>query len=127
MEHPSGPWVEIFKSPHGTTHSGANGPIATLRIQFSIFGVPEKISGDGGPKLTASATVDFLKRWRITHRKSSAYFPQSNGRAEVTVKKAKRILRENVGSNRLLDNDSFLGAILQVRNTPDPDCNILPA
>ena len=120
-------WVEIFKSPHGTTHSGANGLIAALRILFSTFGVPEEISSDGGPEFTASTTADFLKRWGVTHRRSSAYFPQSNGRAEVAVKKAKRILMENVGSNGSLDNDSFLRAILQVRNTPDPDCNISPA
>ena len=120
-------WVEIFKSPHGTTHSGANGLIAALRILFSTFGVPEEISSDGGPEFTASTTADFLKRWGVAHRRSSAYFPQSNGRAEVAVKKAKRILMENVGSNGSLDNDSFLRAILQVRNTPDPDCNISPA
>ena len=120
-------WVEIFKSPHGTTYSGANGLIAALRILFSTFGIPEEISSDGGPEFTASTTADFLKRWGVAHRKSSAYFPQSNGRAEVAVKKVKRILMENVGSNGSLDNDSFLRAILQVCNTPDPDCNISPA
>ena len=49
---------------------------------------------------------------------SSSYFTQSNGRAEVAVKKAKRML---------MDNDGLLRALLQARNTPDPDCNISPA
>ena len=36
---------------------------------------------------------------------------------------------DNIGPNGSLNNnnDSFLRAILQVRNTPDPDCNISPA
>ena len=61
------------------------------------------------------------------HRKSSAYFPQSNGRVEVAVKTAKRLLISNTGPTGSLDHDNFLGAMLQLRNTPDPDCNISPA
>ena len=34
---------------------------------------------------------------------------------------------DNIGPNGSLNNDNFLGAILQVRNAPDPDCNISPA
>ena len=58
---------------------------------------------------------------------SSAYFPQSNGPAEVAVKKAKRMLMGNVGTTGSLNNDGLLRALLQARNTPDPDCNISPA
>ena len=35
-------WVEIFKSPHCTRHSGANGLIAALSILFSTFAVHER-------------------------------------------------------------------------------------
>ena len=63
----------------------------------------------------------------MKHRGSSNYNPQSNGRAEVAVKKAKRLLTSNTGPNGSLDNDKFLRAMLQLRNTPDPDCNISPA
>jgi len=58
---------------------------------------------------------------------SSAYFPQSNGRAEVAVKTAKRLLHNNIGPSGSLDNDKFMRAILQLRNTPDPDCKVSPA
>ena len=33
----------------------------------------------------------------------------------------------NVSPNGDLDNDSFLCALLQLRNTPDPQCNLSPA
>lgn len=120
-------WVEIFASPPSTAHSGASGLIASLRFLFATFGVPEELSSDGGPEFTASATATFLTRWGVRHRMSSAYFPQSNGRAEVAVKKAKRILMANVGPTGTLDNDGLLRAMLQVRNTPDHDCNVSPA
>ena len=48
-------------------------------------------------------------------------------RAEVAVKAAKRLLMSNIIPNGDLNNDSFLRALLQLRNTPDPDCNLSPA
>ena len=34
---------------------------------------------------------------------------------------------DNIEANGSLNNDKLLRALLQVRNTPDPDCNISPA
>ena len=107
--------------------SGAAGLIAHLRNFFHMFGVPEELSSDGGPQFTALVTQEFLSKWGVRHRVSSAYFPQSNGRAEVAVKTAKRLLLDNIGHSGSLDNDRFLRAILQLRNTPDPDCKLSPA
>ena len=120
-------WVEVFRAPHHTALAGAQGLIGALRCLFATFGVPEEISSDGGKEFIASETNSFLRKWNVRHRLSSAYFPQSNGRAEVAVKKCKRLLMDNIGPNGSLNNDNFLRAILQVRNTPDPDCNISPA
>ena len=120
-------WVDIYRAPHGTNQAGAVGLIGSLRTMFRSTGIPEELSSDGGPEFTASKTEEFLKRWGIHHRISSAHFPQSNGRAEVAVKKCKRILMENIGPSGSLDNDGLLCALLQVRNTPDPDCGISPA
>ena len=80
-------WVEIFKAPHGTAQAGAQGLIAAPRALFATLGVSEEISSDGGLEFSSAATADFLTRWEVRHRMSSAYFPQSNGRAEVTVKR----------------------------------------
>ena len=120
-------WVEVFKAPYSTALSGAKGLISAFRTLFATFGVPEELSSDGGPEFGATATAMFLKNWGVRHRISSAYFPQSNGRAEVAVKKCKRLLMDNIKPNGSLDNDAFLRALLQIRNTPDPDCNISPA
>ena len=72
-------------------------------------------------------TQNFFSKWGIHHRKSAAYHPQSNGRAEVAVKSAKRLLRSNISPAGSLDSDKFLRALLQLRNTPDPDCSLSPA
>jgi len=57
---------------------------------------------------------------------SSAYFPQSNGRAEVTVKTAKRLLQSNASPTGCFDQDRFVRAVLPLRNTPDTDCSLSP-
>ena len=80
----------MYQSTAGSSQAGAAGLIRHLRSFFASFGVPEELSSDGGPEFTAGATESFLQLWGIKHRISSAYFPQSNGRAEVAVKTAKR-------------------------------------
>ena len=120
-------WVEVFSSIAGTTLAGAAGLIRHLRSFFATFGVPEELASDGGPEFRAGNTEAFLKLWGVRHRVSSAYFPQSNGRAEVAVKTAKRLLRSNTGPTGSLDHDQFVRAMLQLRNTPDPDCKLSPA
>ena len=120
-------WVEVFSSPSSTNLAGANGLLRHLRALFATFGVPAEISTDGGPEFTAGCTETFLRQWGIRHRLSSAHFPQSNGRAEVAVKTAKRLLMSNTGPSGSLNHDGFLRAMLQLRNTPDPDCSLSPA
>jgi len=63
----------------------------------------------------------------VDHRLSSAYHPQSNGRAELAVKITKRLLENNTGPNGELNTDKFVCALLQQRNTPDRDCGLSPA
>ena len=98
-----------------------------LRRIFVTFGVPEELSSDGGPEFTSREVEDFLFRWGIKHRLSSAYFPQSNGRAEVAVKAAKRLLEGNMGTGGNLNTDTVVRALFQQRNTPDRDCKLSPA
>ena len=72
-------------------------------------------------------TQKFLKDWKVKFRLSSAYFPHSNKRAELGVRAAKRMLRENLNPSAVLDSDRFLRALLAYRNTPDRDTGRSPA
>ena len=120
-------FTEVFQTPSGTSSSGARGLVKCLRRWFATFGVPRQLSSDGGPEFAAEYTCNFLKSWGVTHRISSAYNPSSNGRAEVAVKSVKRLMRSNLGPFGSLDTDQFLRAMLQMRNTPDPDCGVSPS
>ena len=58
---------------------------------------------------------------------SSAYYPQSNGRAEAAVKAAKRLLMTNTGPGGSLNTDRVSSALLQYLNTPLRGINKSPA
>lgn len=120
-------WPHITKVEHNATTAGAKGLIRALKRSFATFGVPYELSSDGGPEFVARETTDFIRRWGVQHRLSSAYHPRSNGRAEVAVKAMKRLLRDNVSSDGEIDSESFTRAILQFRNTPDPTSKLSPA
>jgi len=69
----------------------------------------------------------FCETWGIQQRISSAYHPSSNKRAEVAVKSAKRIIRDNVGPAGTLNTNNFIQALLSHRNNPDPATKVSPA
>lgn len=106
---------------------GSKGLISSLRQTFVTFGKSDELTSDGGPEFTASTTKQFLKDWGVKHRISSVAFPHSNCRAEVGVKTIKRMIMDNTGPNGTLDNDAFLRAMLQYRNTPDRETGISPS
>ena len=120
-------WTEVIQIKDGFGKSGSKGLCEALRKMFATFGVPEEISSDGGPEFVARESVDFFNRWGVKHRLSSAYFPQSNGRAEVAVKVMKRLLEDNISIDGSLNNDNIVRALLQQRNTPDRTCKLSPA
>ena len=107
--------------------SGSKGLLILLKQFFGTFGVPEELSSDEGKEFMANITQDFFLRWGVSHRTSSAYNPQSNGRAELAVKSTKRLLEDNIGPDGELNTDKFLRAMLIKRNTPDPTTRLSPA
>ena len=60
---------------------------------------------------------------KVSHTEFHLLTTHNKKRAEVAVKMAKRLLWSNTDSSGFLDTDRFLRAIIQLRNTPDPDCN----
>ena len=101
--------------------------INTLREFYHRWGVVEEISLDRASNLQSSEIKEWLKRWGTTIRKSSAYYPQSNGRAEAGVKSLKRLLVENTGVKGSIHTDGVAQALLQYRNTPLRDIDKSPA
>ena len=120
-------WPDIKQIIPHSKNSGSAGLIQALKRWFATFGVPLELSSDGGPEFTAKETQDFLQRWGVEHRLSSAYNPRSNGRAEVAVKAMKRLLLDNVGHTGEIDSEKYTRAILQFRNTPDSSSGASPS
>ena len=120
-------WPTVSSAKPGTAASGTKGLLGALRSLFATFGIPEEISSDGGPEYSSDMFKDFMNKWGVHHRSSSAHNPESNGRAEVSVKSVKRLLRTNVSANGSLDTDAVMRGLLQLRNTPDPDTKLSPA
>lgn len=117
-------WVEIVYfsvTPNSSAIKDA------FRSFFQQFGVPEELAMDGGPNISSTEITTFLKQWATKWRKSSAYYPQSNGRAELAVKSMKRLIRGNTGIQGKLNTDKMAKALLQYRNTPLQGCNKSPA
>ena len=116
-------WTEVASTAENT-----NGKTICniLRRYFVNFGVPEELSSDGGPPFQSGELSFFLKSWNVSHKPSSAYYAQSNGRAEAAVKHMKRILMTNIGSDGSLDIDSVAKALLLHRNTPSSDIGASP-
>ena len=66
---------------------------------------------------------DFFREWGVSHRISSACYAQSNGRDEVAVKSAKRILQDSMSASGSLDTNKFL---LALRDSSDQESGLSP-
>ena len=101
--------------------------IENLKLHFCTFGISRELESDEGSQFTAGETRKFLEAWGCSQRLSSTYHPHSNCRAELGIKSAQKLLRENTGHDGSLVRDTFFRALLQHRNTPDPNTGVSPA
>ena len=117
-------WLEVDKLRNATSREVRK---SFLRW-FRTYGVPEQLATDGGPPFKSYEYRTFLHTWGVERRLSSAYFPQSNGRAEAAVKSAKRILLGNIDpTTGSLNTDAAARALMSHRNTPTQDVGVSPA
>ena len=69
-------WPEIA---HCRATTGSSSLVVSrLREFFSRFGVPEELATDGARVYTSYEVEEFLQRYGVRHRVSSAMFPHSN-------------------------------------------------
>ena len=117
-------FLHIFYSRNPPTHQFLE---QHLRGIFTRYGRPNQLDTDGGPQYKSEGFMRFLDEWGVKHRVSSPYYAQSNGRAELGVKTAKRLLKENTNPDGSLNNNKVACAILQYHNTPLRDGPMSPS
>ena len=116
-------WPDITIIGSNTTTAALT---ATLRASFCRTGVPHIFWSDQGPQFTSKAFKDFAMSWEFQHMTSSPEYPQSNGKAEATVKSMKKLIRA-AWTGRSLDMNYLARALLQYRNTPSRKDGLSPA
>ena len=116
-------WPDIIQMGHNTT---APQLTSALRASFCRSGVPDTFWSDQGPQFTSKTFQDFAKQWGFEHITSSPTYPQSNGKAEATVKSMKNLIRI-AWTGRYLDENKLTQALLQYRNTPSRKDRLFPA
>ena len=115
-------WFNIYRGKGGATCL-----VDMMTKLFQDMGVPDTITSDGGPEFKAEKFKSCMRQYGVYHRLTSVGFPHANTRAELAVKSAKRLLRDNVSPNGSLDNVAVTRAVLTYRNTPDRDTGLSPA
>ena len=116
-------WLSVYKFKQDDSKS----VIKALHQHFARFGIAKEFATDGQRTFCSSEVEDFLTRWGVRHRVSSAYHPRSNKRAEVAVKQAKRLILGNLGPKGEVDTERMSRALIEHRNTPDPETGLSPA
>lgn len=116
-------WPDIIHMGHNTTTSRL---ITTLLKAFCRTGAPDIVWSDQGPQFTSKPFQDFSKEWGFQHIMSSPMYPQSNGKAEATVKSMKNLIKAS-WTRDALDERKLTRALLQYRNTPSQRDRLSPA
>nr|GEX18916.1 reverse transcriptase domain-containing protein [Tanacetum cinerariifolium] len=104
-------WVEAKALPT----NDARVVVKFLKSLFSQFGTPIAIISDRGTHFCNDQFLRVMSKYRVTHRLSTAYHPQTSGQVKVTNRGLKRILERTVGENRALWSDKLEDALWAFR------------
>ncbi|GKC79473.1 reverse transcriptase domain-containing protein [Tanacetum coccineum] len=89
-------WVEARAFPTNDSRNVVN----FLKILFARFGIPKALISDRGTHFCNHQMEKAMKRYRVVHRLSTAYHPQTNRQVENTNRAIKRILEKTIRNNR---------------------------
>ena len=87
--------------------------IEILKRQFSTHGIPRTVVSDNARQFDCHEFQQFAKSWGFHHITSSPNYPQSNGLAESSVKRAKQILEKTKR-----EGSDLYRNLLNIRNVP---------
>nr|GFA01273.1 reverse transcriptase domain-containing protein [Tanacetum cinerariifolium] len=104
-------WVEAKALPTNDTRV----VVEFLKSLFSRFGTPKSIISDHGTHFCNDQFSRVMAKYRVTHRLSTIYHPQTSGQVEVTNRGLKRILERTVGENRASWSDKLEDALRALR------------
>jgi transposase InsO family protein len=107
-------WPDIVEMIKDTTTPRL---ISALCDHFCRTAAPDLLWSDGGPQFTPISFANFLQTWGMKHAVSSPHHPQSNGKAESTVKSMKKLISA-AWTGRSISWDTLSRALLQYWNTP---------
>ncbi|GJR58522.1 reverse transcriptase domain-containing protein [Tanacetum coccineum] len=82
-----------------------------LKSLFARFGTPCAIISDRGTHFCNGQFAKVMLKYRVTHRLSTAYYPQTSGQVEVSNRGLKRILERTVGEHRASWSDKLDDAL----------------
>ncbi|GJZ70735.1 reverse transcriptase domain-containing protein [Tanacetum coccineum] len=104
-------WVEAKALPT----NDARVVVKILKSLFARFGTPRAIISDRGTHFCNDQFAKVMLKYRVTHRLSTAYHPQTSGQVEVSNHGLKRILERIVGENRASWSDKLDDALWAFR------------
>ncbi|GJT86983.1 reverse transcriptase domain-containing protein [Tanacetum coccineum] len=82
-----------------------------LKFLFSRFGAPRAIISDRGTYFCNDQFAKVMLKYKVTHRLSIAYHPQTSGQVEVSNRGLKQILERTIGENRASWSDKLDDAL----------------
>nr|GFD28875.1 reverse transcriptase domain-containing protein [Tanacetum cinerariifolium] len=104
-------WVKATALPT----NDARAVVKFLKSLFSQFGTPKAIISDRGTHFCNDQFSRVMVKYRVTHRLSTVYHPQTSGQVEVTNRGLKCILERTVGENRASWSDKLEDALWAFR------------
>nr|GEZ64391.1 DNA-directed DNA polymerase [Tanacetum cinerariifolium] len=86
-----------------------------LKSLFARFDAPRAIISDRGTYFCNDQFAKVMLKYKVTHRLSTAYHPQTSRQVEVSNRSLKRILERTIGENRASLSDKLDDALWAFR------------